>query len=97
MPNRKSVAIQLFFRKITRQLESSFFLAKTILSERNFIYLAAVAVAISCALAVIILKYFAHNVFIFANYANNYLKLPFAIIFSNYWYFAYCFCCQKIP
>lgn len=81
MPNRKSIAIQLFFRKITRQLESTFFLAKTILSERNFIYLAAVAVAISCALAVIILKYFAHNVFIFANYANNYLKLPFAIIF----------------
>ena len=78
MPNRKSVVIQLFFRKITRQLESLFFLAKTILSERNFIYLAAVAVAISCALAVIILKYFAHNVFIFANYANNYLKLPFA-------------------
>lgn len=81
MPNRKSVVLQLFFRKITRQLESLFFLAKTILSERNFIYLAAVAVAISCALAVIILKYFAHNVFIFANYANNYLKLPFAIIF----------------
>jgi CIC family chloride channel protein len=49
-----------------------------VLSERNFIYLSAVAVAISCALAVIILKYFAHNVFIFANYANKYLKLPYA-------------------
>ena len=78
MPNRKSVSVQLFFRRITRRLEAVFFLAKTILSERNFIYLASVAVAISCALAVIILKSFAHNVFQFANYANGYLKLPYA-------------------
>lgn len=78
MPNRKSVIIKLFFRKIARRLESLFFLAKAVLSERNFIYLSAVVVAISCALAVIILKSFAHNVFIFANYANKYLKLPYA-------------------
>lgn len=78
MPNRKSVSVQLFFRRITRRLEAVFFLAKTILSERNFIYLASVAVAISCALAVIILKSFAHNVFQFANFANGYLKLPYA-------------------
>lgn len=78
MSNRKSVSFQLFFRKITRKFEAVFFLAKTILSERNFIYLASVAVAISCALAVIILKSFAHNVFKFANYANGYLKLPYA-------------------
>ncbi len=78
MPNRKSVPIQLFLRKIARRLEAVFFLAKTILSERNFIYLASVAVAISSAFAVIILKTFAHNVFKFANYANGYLKLPFA-------------------
>jgi CIC family chloride channel protein len=78
MSNRKSVSVQLFFRKITRKFEAVFFLAKTILSERNFIYLASVAVAISCALAVIVLKSFAHNVFQFANYANGYLKLPYA-------------------
>jgi CIC family chloride channel protein len=78
MSNRKSVSVQLFFRKIARKFEAIFFLAKTLLSERNFIYLASVAVAISCAFAVIILKSFAHNVFIFANYANKYLKLPFA-------------------
>lgn len=78
MPNRTSVAVPLLFRRITRRLESVFFLAKTILSERNFIYLSAVAVAISCALAVIILKSFAHNVFKFANYANGYLHLPYA-------------------
>lgn len=78
MPNRKTVSVQLFFRRIARRLEAVFFLAKTILSERNFIYLSSVAVAISCALAVIILKSFAHNVFQFANYANGYLKLPYA-------------------
>lgn len=78
MPNRKSVSVQLFFRRIARRFESVIFLAKTLLSERNFIYLSSVAVAISCAFAVIVLKSFAHNVFIFANYANGYLKLPYA-------------------
>ena len=78
MPNRKSVTLHILFRRIARQFEAVFFLAKTLLSERNFIYLSSVAVAISCALAVIVLKSFAHNVFIFANYANQYLKLPYA-------------------
>ncbi len=78
MTNRKSVSVQLFFRRIARRFESVFFLAKTFLSERNFIYLSSVAVAISCAFAVIILKSFAHNVFKFANYANEYLRLPYA-------------------
>ena len=78
MPIRVTASVLLFFRKIIRRLESIFFLAKTLLSERNFIYLSSVAVAISCAFAVIVLKSFAHNVFKFANYANGYLKLPFA-------------------
>lgn len=78
MPNRKSVSVKLLFRRIARRFEAVFFLAKTLLSERNFIYLSSVAVAVSCALAVIVLKSFAHNVFIFANYANQYLKLPYA-------------------
>ncbi len=77
MPNRTTLPVLLFFRKIARRFESVFFLAKTLLSERNFIYLASVMVAISCALAVIVLKSFAHNVFIFANYINGYLKLPY--------------------
>ncbi len=78
MPNRKSVSVKILFRRVARRFEAVFFLAKTLLSERNFIYLSSVAVAISCALAVIVLKSFAHNVFIFANYANQYLKLPYA-------------------
>lgn len=77
MPNRINLSLALFFRKIARRFEAVVFLAKTLLSERNFIYLSSILVAISCALAVIILKNFAHQVFIFANYVNGYLKLPY--------------------
>ena len=78
MPTRISANFQLYIRKIIRRFESLFVLAKEILSERNFIYLSCVAVAISCALAVIVLKSFAHNVFLLANYLNTYLKLPYS-------------------
>lgn len=78
MPKRISANIQLFIRKIFSKLEVSFHLAKNVLSERNFIYLSCVAVAISCAFAVIFLKAFAHSVFTWANYINKYLKLPYS-------------------
>lgn len=78
MPTRKSASLLLFFRKIARQFERLFFIAKTLLSERHFIYLACVFVALSCAIAVIVLKSFAHYVFVFANYVNAWLKLPYA-------------------
>lgn len=77
MPNRKSVSVKLLFRKFARKFEAVIFLCKQLLSERNFIYLACVLVGISCALAVIVLKSFAHNVFVFANYVNGFLKFPF--------------------
>jgi chloride channel protein, CIC family len=76
MLNKKSTYI-LLSRKIFRRLETILFLCKAILSERNFIYLSCILVGVSSALAVIILKSFAHNVFLFANYINAYLKLPF--------------------
>ncbi|EKT4500725.1 chloride channel protein [Flavobacterium psychrophilum] len=78
MPSRILVSFQLFVRKIIRRFESIFFLAKEVLSERNFIYLSSVVIAISCSFAVIILKSFAHNVFLFANYLNTFLKLPYS-------------------
>lgn len=78
MSKRKAAFIKVGVRKAMRRLETVFFMAKAVLSERNFIYLSSVAVAISCALAVIVLKNFAHNVFLFANYVNQYLKLPYA-------------------
>lgn len=77
MPTRAIASVLLLFRKLARRLEAIIFLGKTLFSERNFIYLSSVLVAISCAFAVIILKSFAHNVFKFATYINAYLKLPY--------------------
>jgi chloride channel protein, CIC family len=77
MQNRKVSKVRLFFRNILRRLETLFFILKNLLSERHFIYLSAVVVAISTAFAVIVLKSFAHNVFLLANYVNRYLKLPY--------------------
>lgn len=73
-----SAKIQNEIKKVFSKLEVTFHFSKSVLSERNFIYLSCVAVAISCSLAVIVLKTFAHNVFIWANYVNKYLKLPYS-------------------
>lgn len=78
MPAKATATILLFIRKIIRKFETTFFLIKENVSERNFIYIASVFVAISCAFSVILLKSFAHNVFKLANYCNGYLKLPYA-------------------
>ncbi|WP_159802143.1 chloride channel protein [Flavobacterium sp. MK4S-17] len=77
MPNRKVSKVRLFFRNNVRRVETLFFIAKSLLSERHFIYLSCVLVATSTAFAVIILKGFAHNVYTFATYINGYLKLPY--------------------
>ncbi|MNJ89225.1 H(+)/Cl(-) exchange transporter ClcA [compost metagenome] len=77
MPGKKASPIKIFFRNIFRQIETLFFLFKNFLSERHFIYLSCVVVGISCAFAVIVLKGFAHSVFVFATYVNGYLKLPY--------------------
>ncbi|WP_330443829.1 chloride channel protein [Flavobacterium sp. C4GT6] len=77
MPKRTISKIRLFLRNNFRRLETLFFLLKSLLSERHFIYLSCVLVSITTGFAVIILKGFAHNVFRFANYVNSYLKLPF--------------------
>jgi CIC family chloride channel protein len=77
MQNRSVSKILLFFRHNLRRLETLFFISKSLLSERHFMYLACVLVAISTSLAVIVLKSFAHNVYVFATYINGYLKLPY--------------------
>ncbi|PZR15552.1 MAG: chloride channel protein [Flavobacterium psychrophilum] len=77
MQNRKVSKVRLFFRNSLRRLETLFFILKNLLSERHFMYLSCVVVAISTAFAVIILKSFAHNVFLLATYVNKYLKLPY--------------------
>jgi CIC family chloride channel protein len=77
MPNSVSTKIRLFLRRNVARLESLFFLLKSLLPERHFIYLSCILVALSTAFAVIVLKSFAHNVFILATYVNRYLKLPY--------------------
>lgn len=77
MPKKAASKIRLFFRNNVRRLETLFFILKGLLPERHFVYLSCVLVAISTAFAVIVLKGFAHNVFLFANYINGFLKLPY--------------------
>ncbi|WP_136151692.1 chloride channel protein [Flavobacterium sangjuense] len=77
MPTSKASFFKIVFRSIFRRIENLMHLLKDRLSERNFIYLASVLVAITCSIAVIILKSFAHNIFLWANDINGFLKLPY--------------------
>lgn len=65
------------FKKYLSKLEIIIDWAKSILTEKQFIFLSSVLVGISSALAVIVLKTFAHWVYIFATYVNSILKLSF--------------------
>lgn len=78
MPNRKASFFTLFIRKQLKRFEAFLFLLKSILSERQFLYFSCVLVGISSALAVIVLKTFAHWVFRFANYIDRIFHLPYS-------------------
>src|SRR5690606_137519 len=65
-------------RKAFRYLEGILYLLKTIISERQFLYVSCVLVGISSALAVILLKSFAHWVFSIASAIDTLYKLPFS-------------------
>ncbi len=77
MHNNKASLFKIVHRNILRRIENLIFLLKDKLSERHFLYFASVLVAITCSLAVIVLKSFAHNIFLLANDINVYLKLPY--------------------
>ena len=77
MSTNKASNFKIVFRSVFRRAENLIYLLKDKLSERNFIYLASVLVAITCSIAVIILKSFAHNIFLWANEINGFLKLPY--------------------
>ncbi|HEX8016566.1 MAG TPA: chloride channel protein [Flavobacterium sp.] len=64
-------------KKYFRKLESIIALAKSLMTPKQFIFLSSVLIGISCSLAVIVLKTFAHSVFSFATYINGILKLSF--------------------
>lgn len=78
MPNKNVSPVSLFFRKNLKRLEATLFFLKSILNNRQFIYLSCVLVGLSSALAVMALKTFAHSVFRFANYIDNILHLPYS-------------------
>ncbi len=65
------------FRKLFHKLEILIVYAQSKLTEKQFIFLSSVLVGISAAFAVIILKTFAHNVFVFAEYITKTLKISF--------------------
>lgn len=64
-------------KKYFRKLENIIALAQSLLTPKQFIFLSSILVGISCSLAVIVLKSFAHNVFFFATYINGILKISF--------------------
>jgi chloride channel protein, CIC family len=78
MSNPKKSGLKNFIRKNFRRLEGFLFYLKTFLSPRQFIYLACFLVGISSALAVILLKTFAHWVYVFAQYIDSILHLPYS-------------------
>ena len=78
MPNRKVSPFTLFLRKQLKRFEAFLFLLKSVLSNRQFLYVSCVLVGISSALAVIVLKTFAHWVFRFASYIDRIFHLPYS-------------------
>ena len=65
-------------QKIAHFFENYFSKLKSVLEPRQFLYISSVLVGLSAALAVIVLKTFAHNVFIFSQYLNTKLHLPYS-------------------
>jgi len=64
-------------KKYFKRLESIIALAQSLMTTKQFIFLSSVLIGISCSLAVIVLKTFAHSVFSFANYITGILKWSF--------------------
>lgn len=69
--------ILLFIKRSLNFFQNLLNLLKLVLSERQFLYLSCILVAISSAFAVIVLKSFAHSVLQFTVYINSILKLPY--------------------
>ena len=78
MPRKKTFSFKNLIHKNFRRLEQFIFLLKSLLTPRQFIYLSCVLVGISSALAVIILKTFAHWVFKSSQKLDDILHLPFS-------------------
>ena len=65
------------FKTLISKFEFLIIYAQSKLSAKQFIFLSSILIGISVAFAVIILKTFAHSVFVFANYITSILQMPF--------------------
>ena len=77
MHKNKNSKHNAFFKKLSFGFLTFVKLLKAVLTERQFLYFSCVIVAVGSALAVTVLKLFAHNVFHFTVYINRLLKLPY--------------------
>ncbi len=77
MQKKRRKGIGHYIKRGFRYLEGILYLLKSVLSDRQFLYLSCVVVGISSALAVTVLKTFAHSVFELATYLDSLLKLPY--------------------
>lgn len=64
-------------KKYLHRLESLLAWAQTKLTNKQFIFVGSILVGITVAFAVIVLKAFAHWVFVFATYINGIIKLSY--------------------
>ena len=71
-------SVKTTLTKAFNYVEGFVFFLKSILTDRQFIYLSCVLVGASSALAVTLLKYFAHSVFEFVSYVDNIFHLPYS-------------------
>ncbi|WP_158210530.1 chloride channel protein [Myroides phaeus] len=69
--------IKYYANQVFKYSEGILFFLKSILNNRQFLYLSCVLVGASSAIAVIILKYFAHSVFRFTSYIDSLSHLPY--------------------
>lgn len=74
----KNNKISDLFLRTFRRFELFFMKVKTLVAPRQFIYISSVLVGLSAALAVIVLKTFAHSVFKFSQYLDGILHLPYS-------------------
>lgn len=76
MPRNNKIS-DFFFRTF-RRFEFFFMKVKTLVSPRQFIYISSVLVGLSAAMAVIVLKTFAHSVYKYSQYLDGILHLPYS-------------------
>lgn len=74
---KKKNKLQDKLGKTFKYFEGILYLLKTVLTDRQFLYLSCVIVGFSSAIAVIVLKSFAHKVHDLAAQTDAYLKLPY--------------------